>query len=331
MSDHTYDNNEPVATENFVTVAQTASPNLVLTKRNYSNGIQKPYDQAKYFNFYEVQIWNLYDLYLLSKRMLSKSRCCFIRARIKDSNKVKRVTRTYKDQDATLILQNQNWFALDIDGFARSSGDLISDAKSVILALPSCFASVQCFVVASSSYGIKSDIRMRMFFWSDEPCSHLDLKRLLHGNSANADLAIFNPIQPIYTAAPIFHGMIDPIRQRIAWLPQYALTVSFNVDSTNHHGAPELVYTKQTAERMRHRKLVEIGFLTSGARHNGVIRECIFFGQLIEQGVLEESETIELIWEAMSNWYGHRNTKKDMETILWAIERGKLNMGRNTL
>src|SRR5262249_34260960 len=155
----------------------------------------------------------LWDLYCLSKCMLTEYRCCYIRARVKDKDR--NVQRKYLGDDATLVLQDMNWFALDIDGFGESSGNLAIDMQEVLAALPRAFLRVQCFAVASASYGIKPGIRMRLFFWSDKPCSNLDLKRYLHGNKAKADLALFNPIQPIYTAAPIFVGWSDPVKERI--------------------------------------------------------------------------------------------------------------------
>ncbi len=329
MTSSTYDETEPVASENYVTVAQTVSDRLMLTKRIYANGTQKAYDQAKHFNFYEVAIWNLYDLYSLSKRMLAKPRCCYIRARIKDKHR--NVVRKCIGQDATLILNNQNWFALDIDSFAEASNDLEVDAIRVLLALPPCFRRSECFVVASANYSIKPGIRMRMFFWSDNACSNTDLKNLLNGNSANADLAIFNPVQPIYTAAPIFHDMNDPVVNRIKWIVPTDIsnqTVDVPINVSYARGSEERKYTKGQAEIMRNSKLIAIAQLAPGERHNGLIKECIFFGQLIEQNVLDEGETIELLCNACDEWNGNRNTRKDMETILWSIERGKLNMGK---
>jgi len=333
-----------ILADNYVTVAQAASPKLFLTKHNYANGNQRPYDNVKYFNFFEVPIWNLYDLYLLSKRMLAKPRCCYIRARVKDETKTRNVVRRYKGDDATLILQNLNWFALDVDTFSNPiSKSMLDDieegeirelqaySSEIMLRLPYCFRMAQCFFIASASFGIKPGIRMRMFFWADQPCSNYDLKRLLHGNKAGVDLALFDPIQPIYTAAPIFHGMEDPVKKRIAWYDYHGIpnqTVQVPIETVNHRGAPEKLYTKKQALRIREVKLIELTSLPHGDRHNGLRSIAYLLGKLIEQQLIDENETIDLTMDACDYWPGHRNTKKDMETLLYGIEVGKQSMGK---
>lgn len=330
MSDRIYTDSNELSTGNLVTVAQAAGKGLVLTKRNYPKH-QVSYDQVKHFNFFEIELWNLWDLYLLSKRMLTKPRCCFLRAMIKDDNIRKHVVRKYKGQDATLVVQKQNWFALDIDGYGSCTGDLKTDAASVRQALPSVFRYAECFVVASSSYGIKPDIRMRMFFWAMRPVSGQDLKRLMDGNEAKADLAIFNPIQPIYTAAPIFHSMTDPIKERILWITpwgEYSPFVDVQSYGDNHRGAPEIKYTKKQALVIVENKLLEISELTSGERHDKLLDLTRLFGKLVWQGHIDEVETIDRAYDACGYWTGKRDLKKDMDTIRDGIRLGKLSMER---
>ena len=322
MSDRIYSDDPEQSTENIVLVAQACKG--VLTKRNSPVG-QRSYDNVTFYNFFEVHIDSLDELYMLCVKMLDKPRCCFVRARVKDEEKRFRVRRNYKGEDATLILQNFNWFALDIDWDFESSGDLVTDANSVLLALPSCFTKVECFVVASASYGIKPGIRMRMFFWSRAAVSNLDLKRLLSGYEKIADPAIFNPVQPIYTAKPIFVDMIDPIQQRIASIIPFGyFSNAVEVPASYQHekGMEEQWYTKRKAEAFFRKKLVEIAELPPGERHNGIVKVGYLLGKLTGQGHFDRDEMIQSILDACSYWTGKRDIRRDTETITWTIDKG---------
>ena len=49
---------------------------------------------------------------------------------------------------------SRHWFALDIDGYAESSGNIVTDGRLVLDGLG--WGDVETFVVASASYGIKA-------------------------------------------------------------------------------------------------------------------------------------------------------------------------------
>lgn len=311
-------------------VAQTAYPSKLLCKQNYPDR-QVSYDNVKMFNFFEVNIWCLDELYSLSKRMLDKPRCCFIRALIKDENNRRKVVRKCNDEDATLIVEPCNWFALDIDWKEQeSSGNLKVDANTVLLALPACFRGVECFVVASGSYGIKPGIRMRMFFWSRNAVAGTDLKKLLSGYEKIADPAIFNPIQPIYTAKPIFHGIDDPVKQRICWItPLFVFSNSVEIVAEYQHaqGMPEIWYTKRRAEQNAFKHYERIKLLSPGDRHNGLIKECYALGKLVGQGHFDRATVVQNCLDACDEWHGRRTISDDINTITYAIDKGIDSMG----
>ena len=190
---------------------------------------------------------------------------------------------------------------------------------------PSCFRKVEYFVVASASYGIKPGIRMRMFFWSQHPVSNVDLKKTLVGYETIADPAIFNPIQPIYTAKPIFDGVNDPIAKRIEWIIPFGIFSSYVeiVPQSQHYaGAPEVYYTRKKAEAFIERKLIEIAELHMGERHDGLVSAGLFLGKLVGQGHFDRLETIERVMDACSYWTGRRDVKRDREVVTWAIDSG---------
>jgi hypothetical protein len=224
---------------------------------------------------------------------------------------------------------------LDIDWASEpATGNLIADANTVLLALPRCFENVECFVVASSSYGIKPGIRMRMFFWSRNAVSNQDLKRALVGYETIADPAIFNPIQPIYTAAPIFEGIDDPVKQRIKWITPlgiYASMVDVPAEYQYYKGSAEKRYTKSRIDSIVERSLLRIAELAPGDRHPGLIAEGYLLGKMVGQSDLDRNETIERALEACSYWSGSRNVPKDKSTLTWAIDRGIAAMDKETI
>jgi hypothetical protein len=330
VSDTIYSENIVIASENVVLIGQSVDKGRMLTKRNFKDH-QRSYDRVTFYNFYEVNIDSLDELYLLSKKMLDKPRCCFVRARLKDPNIRLHVRRNCKSEDATLVVEPFNWFALDIDCDIESVGDLDKDAENVLLALPSCFSNVEHFVVASASYGIKPGVRMRMFFWSRNAVSNEDLKRLLDGYEKIADPAIFNPVQPIYTAKPIFHDMVDPVAERIRWrTPTFPCSSVVEISSRNEHyyGAPEKWYTKPKADRFIESALLKIALFSSGFRHDGLISIGYHLGKLVGQGHFEREETILRMNDACSHWVGKHDKKKDNETIIWAIDSGIASMDK---
>ena len=332
MSDRIYSTPEPVSSENLLTVAQSCRG--VLAKRFFPDREPQSYDHVKFFNFYEINIWSLDELYTWSKRLLTKPKCCLIRARIKNLNNCRHVLRRAVDRGdglVTLIPYRCYWFALDIDGYGVSRGDLYSDAWSVLLALPSCFQDVECFAVASASYGIKPSIHMRLFFWSQEPVSNNDILRMLRGNKANADLAIYqNPVQPIYTAAPIFApGMIDPVKQRIVWINGKSLTVNIRSESPHVYGAKEAVYTYDEARAFARKTYRRISDFTQGERHNELYKASVFLGKLVGQEHFEREEVIDRAFNCCNFWYGKRDTDKDMKTIIAGVDFGIAAMDRS--
>jgi hypothetical protein len=104
---------------------------------------------------------------------------------------------------------------IDIDSLA-SDGDS-SDQQAMLSyatqQLPVEFQSVDFWYQFSSSMGIKSGIRVHLWFWFDRPCSDDEMKAWLSG--CPVDMRMFNPIQIHLTANPFFiDGAIDPYPNR---------------------------------------------------------------------------------------------------------------------
>jgi hypothetical protein len=325
MSDRIYSDTADVASEDFVTVAEAIGGNL--TKINYANGRQKPYDHVRFFNLFEYPLTNLHDLYMHSVSLLTQHNCCFIRARIKDENHTQHVVRKTNSAEATLVMEKMRWVPLDIDWTHPSSGNLLEDCQDVILALPSIFTGVEYYAVASASYGFKPGIRMRMFFWSDNPVSGIDIKNCLVDYKKIADPAIYNPAQPIYTSEPIG---VNPVKQRIVWYtPLFPKRLIVPSKNEHYRGQPEKWYTKSKAILFAEKAYLKIAELPPGDRHDGLISMGYHLGKLVGQGHFDRSEIIDRMYTACDYWYGKRDTKKDMETIIWSVDRGIKSMGED--
>tara|TARA_R110000851_G_scaffold235523_2_gene388077 strand:- start:6030 stop:8342 length:2313 start_codon:yes stop_codon:yes gene_type:complete len=146
---------------------------------------------------------------------------------------VRRIVR--KDGDGTIAPTMRRWVTLDIDGLpsgkkakilasAFDPRDPESTIRDIIDLLPSVFHDVSCHWRYSSSAGFKGDtVSCHLTFVMDVPVSDEDLKRYFQTFNESfmgvygrrlVDPALFNPIQPHYTAAPIITDVEDPMTKR---------------------------------------------------------------------------------------------------------------------
>ena len=109
----------------------------------------------------------------------------------------------------------RQWCMIDIDSLPWD-GDL-EDQKAMIAyassQLPAEFRSADCWYHFSSSMGIKSGIRVHLWYWLERPCSDDEMKAWLAG--CPVDMGLFNPVQIHLTANPHFiDGAVDPYPNR---------------------------------------------------------------------------------------------------------------------
>jgi len=316
VSDRIYTNDTSEAIHNVVTIAEACRGTLA--KTNFANGSQTQYDRVKFFNFTEYEIGSLHDLYSISLGLLDNSRCCFIRARVMDERKSRGVVRK---QNETLIADKFNWVVIDADWKdAVASGNIVEDSQKAISRLPECFHGCEYFAVASASYCFKPGIRIKLFFWSQNAVSNLDMKNCLHGRN-EFDPAVYQPIQLIYTARP---NGVDTVKNRITYKkPLFPKQLKIVITDHQHmRGEPEVWYTLERAKRNKSAHLFRISLLSEGDRHEGLIREGLPLGKLVGQGHFEEENIIEEVLEVCSSWIGKHDTTKDRATITWAIQKG---------
>ncbi len=128
---------------------------------------------------------------------------------------------------ATFSDPPRRWICLDIDNLVAPGIDVIRDPLGALrFALDHLRkhapefrdANPTCFATFSASAGVRdvSNVKCHLFFWLARSYSSDELKRWAAEINARAgtkliDSAVFNAVQPIYVARPLFDGMADPL------------------------------------------------------------------------------------------------------------------------
>lgn len=156
--------------------------------------------------------------------LLEQESCACI---VRGQPRADRIRRTHVGQDAYLSDQAHYWLALDLDSVRGDlpAGDFAADpAKWAGWArdqLPEAWRQAAVWWQATGSAGLKPGIRLRLVFWLDRPLLSPQAKALVRALPLPADLALYTPSQPHYTARPLFSGVPDPLagRPRSGLLP----------------------------------------------------------------------------------------------------------------
>ena len=87
--------------------------------------------------------------------------------------------------------------------------------------LPTPFKEAECIYKFSSSHGVydRETISGHLIFWLDRKVDEQEIKRFFKANPCPADSKLYNPVQPHFTAAPVFgKGLHDPLIFRLGIL-----------------------------------------------------------------------------------------------------------------
>jgi hypothetical protein len=157
--------------------------------------------------------------------------------------------------------------------------------------LPPPFRVARCVSQLSSQAGIAPGLRCHLWFWLNRPLARADLVRWLKG-VAGVDLQVFVPIQPHYTAAPIFDGVDDPCHERLAVLPGYA---EVEVPPLPDPERPRAAFSPMVGDRHRHGGaeayanacLRRLALAPEGRRHNTCVVVACRLLALSKAGLLD--------------------------------------------
>ena len=122
---------------------------------------------------------------------------------------------------------DQRHLVIDVDG-VRGDADFRSDPIAAVISIRDRIPElrgVACIFIGSSQAGMSELVRGKLVFILDRPVSLSAIKTwaLVANQKAGEkiiDLSLFNPVQPIYLAAPLFvGGAIDPMPERVRIIP----------------------------------------------------------------------------------------------------------------
>ena len=197
-----------------------------LCKTRHADGTVQDYDAAKLLDLHEVCVPDLPALAALLEKLLVRRDTCALRGAILDPERTRAVRRLLHrcpetGNMPTLADIPRPWVALDFDGLPLPADldphDLEVCGEVARRAMPSAFHRAACVVAATAGHVFKPGARVRLWFMLTRSVAGAELKRWLA--AAPVDRSVFGAAQPIYTAAPRFVGMTDPLPRRLAVLP----------------------------------------------------------------------------------------------------------------
>lgn len=196
-----------------------------LCKTRHADGTTADYDRARILDFNAVVAPDLDALHRLLHDLLTRRDTCILRGAIRDEARARGVRRlVHPDPETgeapTLAEAARQWLALDMDSLPMPDGtDILNLTRCGELAraaLPPAFHGAACIVGATAGHGFKPGARLRLWFLLTRPLTGAGCKRWLHDQPV--DRSVFGAAQPIYSAAPLFIGMADPLPCRMALL-----------------------------------------------------------------------------------------------------------------
>ena len=190
----------------------------------------KSYGKEQYFRVERVLVGDFTELNTALHR-LSADPFAFI---IRDEplphtnlNHTPRWARPRGNEPATFGPMPRQWLPIDLDHIAAPTlTDVITDPEAAIEylvgRLPRELHDVKCRWQLTFSQGLPGSeglLSARLYYWLSEPQDNDALKRWAAAANAAAgfkliDTALYHPIQAIYTAAPLFRNMADPLPRR---------------------------------------------------------------------------------------------------------------------
>lgn len=228
-----------------LTVLMTLDPRKLAVKRLSlgSNGEWRiiPYDKAVWFACREVGVDDLLSLGRTIQLLEPIRRTFVIRGRPKPYTNRARCRRLAHDREgapATFEAASRCWLAVDLDslpvppwpeGINRPPIDPAKDHGLCVrigtAVLPPAFQDVSCFYQLTSSAGVKPGIRIRLWFWLDQPVADGEASRWL--KAYPVDIALYRTVQPHYIAAPVFSPPeLDPVPVRSGFFWKDRTTVA---------------------------------------------------------------------------------------------------------
>jgi hypothetical protein len=274
-----------------------------LCKTRHADGRAEDYDAARTLDLATARASCLDTLAGLLRDLAGRRDTCVLRGAILDPNRARGVRRLlHADPETgeapTMGEAARAWLALDLDGLPLPAStdphDLAACGALARAALPAVFHAAACIVGATAGHGFKSGARLRLWFLLPRALSGAECKRWLR--DAPVDRSVFGAVQPIYTAAPLFVGMVDPLPLRLVRLDGAerveapspgALAPSPRVPVPPMRGmTPSSAKGGRYANAALARATAAVARASEGARHPTAVSEAWGLAALVAQGLL---------------------------------------------
>lgn len=208
----------------FVTVL-TCAPGK-RTAKAYTNLAEPPddYDAGFEFGVEEQPLKDLRDLESLLTFIASDPTRMIIRGRAhadvaRDGSELvpRRCTPKPGKPPPAFEAAEHHWLALDVDDCDVPAGGCSRAAVEAWRAtLPPGMRKAALVWQWSAKAHLSETVRGRAWVWCAEPVS--DGRARLLALELGTDRALYNPVQPHYTASPLMpEGVSDPVRERVLW------------------------------------------------------------------------------------------------------------------
>ena len=204
--------------------------NFICTKRfclNDGKFTKLPFRFSSLFDVEVNLVSSLKDLSLLLKLLEDDPTRFIIRGQLIDGIPTENIRRkgksnVWNDRNSNFNPTSRQWCLIDIDDLDLPSQfeDIANKQQEIvgytISNLPKEFQEVDCHYQFSSSMGITpGKIKMHLWYWLERKVSDAEMKAWLGKSKTVVDLSLYRPVQPHFTARPIFtDGAVDPLPNR---------------------------------------------------------------------------------------------------------------------
>lgn len=180
-------------------------------KTFHADGRTEPYRAGMLFSWEERKLSSLDDLATLLVQIQDVQDSFIIRGApvttLAAAGAVRRKKENFNDTP-------HHWLMLDIDNVGLPTGihPVSPEALTFIVGLlPAEFQNVSFVAQWSNSAGLKPGVgKVHLWYWLETPLGSADLRAWAKTLDQLVDPAVFNTVQPHYTARPVFHGIADP-------------------------------------------------------------------------------------------------------------------------
>jgi len=185
------------------------------------------YDRARTYDISSVPFSGLFGLAEVLDGLLDLPDRCVVRGAIADRARTIGVRRlVHPDPETgdqpTLRDVPSRLVALDCDGLPAPEGldlhDLDTCGEAAVAMMPEAFRGTACIVQATAGHALKPGLRLRLWFLLERGLTGVECQRWLRA-VPGVDPSTLRAAQAIFTAAPVFEAMADPLPQRLTIRP----------------------------------------------------------------------------------------------------------------